>query len=166
MIKHQLTMRETWVQFLGWEDLLEKEMVTHSSTIAWRIPWTEEPGRLQSMGSERVRHDWATSVQFSSRSAIRVAYIRSLIFLLAILIPARASSGPPFLMKYSACKLNKQADNIQPWLTPFPIWSQSLVPFQVLTVTSWPAYRFLRREIRRSVIPISLRIFYSLLWST
>ena len=46
---------------LGWEDPMEKEMATHSSTLAWRIPWREEPGRLQSMGSQRVRHDWATS---------------------------------------------------------------------------------------------------------
>ena len=50
-------MRETWVQSLGQEDLLEKEMATHSSILAWKIPWTEEPGRLQSMGSQRVRHD-------------------------------------------------------------------------------------------------------------
>ena len=55
-------MRETRVQSLGWEDPLEKEMATHSSTLAWKIPWTEEPGRLQSMGSQRVRHDWATSL--------------------------------------------------------------------------------------------------------
>ena len=47
-------MRETWVQPLGWEDPLEKGIATHSSTLAWRIPWTEEPGRLQSMGSQRV----------------------------------------------------------------------------------------------------------------
>ena len=45
------------VQSLGWEDALEKEMATHSSTLAWKIPWTEEPGRLQSMGSQRVGHD-------------------------------------------------------------------------------------------------------------
>ena len=51
------TMRETWVQSLGQEDLLEKKVATHSSILAWRIPWTEEPGRLQSMGSQRVRHD-------------------------------------------------------------------------------------------------------------
>ena len=50
-------MRETWVQFLAREDPLEKEMTTHSSTLAWRIPWREEPGRLQSMGSQRVGHD-------------------------------------------------------------------------------------------------------------
>ena len=51
------TMRETQVQSLVWEDPLEKEMAIHSSTIAWKIPWTEEPGRLQSMGSQRVGHD-------------------------------------------------------------------------------------------------------------
>ena len=52
-------MQETWVRSLGWEDPLEKEMATHSSILAWRIPWTEEPGRLWSMGSQRVRHGWA-----------------------------------------------------------------------------------------------------------
>ena len=56
-LKHLPAMRETWVQSLGWEDALEKEMATHSSTLAWKIPWTEEPGRLQSMGSQRVRQD-------------------------------------------------------------------------------------------------------------
>ena len=62
MVKRLSTMWETWVQSLGQEDPLEKEMAIHSSTIAWRIPWTEEPGRLQSMGLQRVRHDWATSL--------------------------------------------------------------------------------------------------------
>ena len=57
MVKHQPTMWETRVQSLGREDLLEEEMATHSSILAWKIPWTEEPGRLQSMGSQRVRHD-------------------------------------------------------------------------------------------------------------
>ena len=57
MVKHLPTMRETWVQSLGWEDLLEKEMATHSSILAWKIPWMEGPGRLQSMGSQRVRHN-------------------------------------------------------------------------------------------------------------
>ena len=50
-------MQETWVRSLGWEDPLEKEMATHSSTLAWRIPWTEEPGKLQSTGSQRVGHN-------------------------------------------------------------------------------------------------------------
>ena len=105
----------------------------------------------------------------SSLSAIRVvssAYLRLLIFLPAILIPACASSSQAFLMMYSANKLNKQGDNIQLWCTPYPIWNQSVVPCPVLTVASWPAYRFLRRQIRWSGIPISWRIFHSLLWST
>ena len=70
-------------------------------------------------------------------SAIRVvssAYLRLLIFLLAILIPACASSSLAFCMMYSACKLNKQGDNIQSWHIPFPIWNQSVVPCPVLTL--------------------------------
>ena len=77
----------------------------------------------------------------SSLSAIRVmssAYLRFLIFLLAILISAFASSIPAFHMIYSAYRLNHQSDNIQPWHTPFPIWNQSIVPCAVLTVASWP----------------------------
>ena len=78
---------------------------------------------------------------------------------------------PPFCMMYSAQKFNKQGDNIQPWCTPFPFWNQSIVPCPVLTVASWPAYRFLKRQVRWSGIPISWRIFqvccdfHSLLWS-
>ena len=53
MIKNLLVMQETQVQFLGWEDPLEEEMATHSGILAWRIPWTEEPGRLQSMGLQK-----------------------------------------------------------------------------------------------------------------
>ena len=105
----------------------------------------------------------------SSLSAIRVvssAYLRWLIFLPTILIPACVSSSPAFLMMYSAYKLNKQGDNIQPWCTPFAIWNQSVVPCQVLTVASWPAYKFLKRQVRWSDIPISFRIFHSCLWST
>ena len=57
MVMCLLTMQETQVHSLGWGDLLEKEMATHSSILAWKIPWKEEPGRLQSMGSQRVGHD-------------------------------------------------------------------------------------------------------------
>ena len=105
----------------------------------------------------------------SSLSAIRVvssAYLKLLKFLLAILIPACASSSPAFHMMYFAYKLNQQGDNIQPWHTPFPIWNQSIVPYLVLTVASWPAYRLLRRQVRWSGIPFSWRIFHSLLQST
>ena len=57
MVKNLPAMQETWVQSLGWEDPLGKEMATHSSILSWRIPWTKEPGELQSMGLQRVRHD-------------------------------------------------------------------------------------------------------------
>ena len=56
-VKRLSIMRETWVRSLDWEDPLEKEMAIHSSTIAWKIPWSEEPGRLQSMRSQRIGHD-------------------------------------------------------------------------------------------------------------
>ena len=105
----------------------------------------------------------------SSLSVIRLvssAYLRLLIFLPVILIPACASLSPAFLVMYSAYKLNKQGDNIQPWHTPLPIWNQSVVPCLVLTVASWPVYRFLRRQVRWSGIPIPFRIFHSFLWST
>ena len=59
MVKHLPTMQMLWVRSLGREDALEKEMVTHSSTLAWEIQWIEEPGGLQSMGSQRVGHDWS-----------------------------------------------------------------------------------------------------------
>ena len=67
---------------------------------------------------------------------------------------------------YSAYKLNKQSDNMQPCHTPFPIWNQSVVPYLILTVAFGLAYRFLRRQVRWSGTPTSLRIFHSLLWST
>ena len=60
VVKNLPTMQETGIQSLGWEDPLEKEMATHSSILAWEIPWTEETGRLQSMGSQRVGHDLTT----------------------------------------------------------------------------------------------------------
>ena len=82
-----------------------------------------------------------------------------LIFLPAILILACASCSPASHMMHSAYKLNKQSVNIQPWHTPFLILNQSIVPCLFLTVASWPAYRFLRRQVRWSGIPISLRIF-------
>ena len=64
-------------------------------------------------------------------------------------------------MMYSAYKLNKQGGNIQPWNIPFPIWNQSIFPCPVLAVASWPAYRFLRRQVRWSGTPISFRVFHS-----
>ena len=65
MVNHLPAIWETWLRSLDQEDPLEKEMAAHSSTLAWRIPWTEEPGGLPSTGSQRVRHDWATSLSLS-----------------------------------------------------------------------------------------------------
>ena len=91
-------------------------------------------------------------------SAVRMvssAYIRLLIFLLEILTPACDSSSLACHTIYSADKLNKQGDNIQPCLTPFPVWNKSVVTCPILTVASCPTYRFFRRQVRWSVILIS-----------
>ena len=64
-VKHLPPMRETRVHSLGWEDPLEEEMATHSNTLSGKVPWMEEPGRVQSTGSQRVRHAWATSLSLS-----------------------------------------------------------------------------------------------------
>ena len=105
-----------------------------------------------------------SSSSLSATRGVSSAYLRLLIFLPAVLIPVCASSSLAFHMMYSAYKLNKKGDNIQPWHIPFSIWNQFVVPCPV--PTSWPAYRFLRRQVRWSVIPTSFRIFHSLLWST
>ena len=71
MVKRLPTIRETRVQSLGWEDLLDKDVATHSSILAWKIPWMEEPGRLQSMESQRVGHNWATSLSLNPETVLR-----------------------------------------------------------------------------------------------
>ena len=80
-------------------------------------------------------------------------YLRLLVFFPAILIPACSSSNPAFCIMYSAYKLSKQSDNIQPWRTSFLIWHQTVVLCPVLTVASWPAYRFLKRQVGGLVFP-------------
>ena len=87
------------------------------------------------------------SFSLSSIRFVSSAYLRLLILLPAILIPVCDSSSLEFHMMYSAYKLNKQSDNIQVWCTPFPIWKKSAVLCLVLTVASWPAYRFLMRQV-------------------
>ena len=116
------------------------------------------PPSLSSRGS-------LVPLQFLLKGGI-ICISEVLVLLLAILIPACASSSLAFHMMHSTYKLNKQGDNIQPWLTPFSIWKQFVVRYPVPTVASWPAYRFLRRQARWNSIPISLRIYHSLLWST
>ena len=101
------------------------------------------------------------------------AFLRLLIFFPAILIPARASSCLAFHMMYSAYKLNKQGDNIQPWRTRFLIWNPSVVPYPVLIVASWPTYRFLKRQVRwelkrikeKAVTPHSSTLAWKIPWT-
>ena len=151
-----------------------KESVTVSPSIYHEVVWpdaiilafwmlTFEP--TFSLSSVTFPRKLFSSLLYAIR-VVSSTYLRLLIFLPTILIPACTSFRPVFLMMYSADKLNKQGDNIQPWCTPFPIWNQSLFPCPILTVASWPAYRVLKRQVRWSGIPISWRIFHSLLWST
>ena len=84
-------MQETWVQSLGWEDPLEKEVATHSSIIAWKILWTEEPGELQSMGSQTVGHDWVTNT-----------------YLLTYLLTALPTSQPKLCLTIKSKEVNSK----------------------------------------------------------
>ena len=93
-----------------------------------------------------IKRFYGSSLHFAIR-VVSSAYLRLLKFLPVILIPACASSSPAFLMMYSAYKVNKLGNGIQPWHTSFPIWNQSVVPCPVLTVVSWRAYRFLKRQV-------------------
>ena len=97
-----------------------------------------------------------SSPSISAMKVMSSVYLRIMIFPPAILIPACASCSWAFHMKFSAYKLNKQGDNIQPLYTPFPIWNQSALPCSVLHIASWPAYRFLWRQVRSSGVPISV----------
>ena len=108
--------------------------------VFWR--WSFKP--TFSLSSLTFIKRLFSSSSLSARRVVSSTYLRLLIFLPAILIPACASSSPGFLMRYSAGKLNKKGDNIQPWRTRFPIWNQS-VTCPVPTAASWPAYRFLKR---------------------
>ena len=84
LVKCLPTMRETRVRFLNREDHLEKKMAIHSSTLAWKIPWTEEPDRLQSMESQRVRRDWATSLSLSKEHPGLISFRMDWLDLLAV----------------------------------------------------------------------------------
>ena len=94
MVRNLPAMQETWVQSLGWEDPLERRMATPSSILTWRITWTEEPGGLQSMGLQRVEHDWATNTHVCVRAhthththmliSVQIKYLKFLFFYLNI----------------------------------------------------------------------------------
>ena len=130
--------------------------------------------RIRVLSSESALHImWAKylsfnfSISLSNEHSGLISFRMDWLDLLAV--QRTLKSLLQYHMYFAWCtlyKLNKQGDNTQPWCTPFSIWNQSVVPFPVLTVASWPAYRFLRRQVRWSGIPISWRIFHSLLWST
>ena len=131
----------------------------------WMLSWMLNVEPAFSLSSFTFVKRLFSSSSLSAIMVVPSAYLRLLLFLSAILIPASTSSSPAFHMMYSANELNKQGDNIQTSRTPSPVLNQSVVPCLVLTVPSWRAYIFLRRQVKWSVIPISLRIFHSLLWS-
>ena len=79
MVKNLPAMQETWVRFLGGEDPLEKGMATHSSILAWRIPWTEEPGGLQSRGAQTVRHNRATNTYIHTYTHTQASLVDQLV---------------------------------------------------------------------------------------
>ena len=92
MVKNSPAMRETWIWSLGWEEPMKKGTAIHSSILAWRIPWTKEPGRVQFMGSQRVGHDWATFTYIYIYAYIFVQHAISLVCSGITLIPASSLS--------------------------------------------------------------------------
>ena len=113
-----------------------------------------------------IKRLFSSSLLSAINKVVSSVYLRLLIFLPAIVTQLVFHPAQQFHMMYSACKLYKQGNNTWPWHTPFPTLNQSVVSGLVLTVASWPAYRFLRMQVRGSGTPISLRILHSLLWST
>ena len=109
-VKHLSAMQETRVRSLGREDPLEKEMTTHSSTLAWKIPWTEEPGRLQSMGSQRVRHDWAMSLSLSYTQYISQLLYPSICWWILRLLPCLSYCKSYCYEHWNACMFSFSSD--------------------------------------------------------
>ena len=135
IVSHLFAMK--WWDWMPWSSFFE--------CWVWIQPF-HSPLSLSSRGS---------LVPLSAIRVVSSACLRLLIFLLTILILACASFSLAFRMMYSAYKLNKPDDNIQPWRTSFPILNHFVVPWLVLTVAPWPASRFLRRQVRWSGIPLS-----------
>ena len=139
-------MRETRVQSLSREDPLEKEVATHSSSLAWRIPWREEPGRLQSMGSQRVGHDWATSLSLSHTGELinRLGTITlhlNYMQLLAFITNVSSTGSEPRVRIYTrgGTRWHRERDYSSPnhwWLSDVKVKSLSHIR---LLATPWTA---------------------------
>ena len=115
MVKQLPAMQETWVWYLGQEDPFEKEMATHSIILAWRIPRTKEPGRLQSMGSQRVGHDWATNTH-TLKWILGVCVFAELIYSKLYVRFCGGTSG-----KELACQCSRhQGCGFDPWVRKIP----------------------------------------------
>ena len=100
--------KETQVRALGWEDALEQEMATHSSILAWKIPWTEEPGRLQSMGLQRLRHNWAIEYAFYFKCPAESLTITNMFASYFFTSPpTRKLQGFPSVSRYQDPQLDK-----------------------------------------------------------
>ena len=116
MLKNPPVMQETWVRSLGWEDPLEKEMFTHYSILAWEIPWSEEPGRLLSMGLQRVRQDWVSTHtgSFALTCLPEVTRLRLLVGSFSQYVAVCSGSG--LLLPVSQEELVKYEPNVAPVL--------------------------------------------------
>ena len=117
---------KSWTRLSNWTELMGPDAMI---LVFWMLSFKP----TFSLSSFTFIKRLFSSSLLSAIGVVSSAYLRLFIFLLAILIPACASSSPAYLMMYSAYKLNKQVDNIQPWHTPFPIWNQSVVPCPVLS---------------------------------
>ena len=154
-------MQETWVQSLGWEDLLEKEMATHSSILAWKIPWTEKPGRLPSMGSQRVGQDWVTSFDWPLPVSLTIITLLILIFAIG-LVTVSPQDWPPILrlsvgIAYVArcilllgCYFLCSAQLTAPWL----LCSLSLLHSPAFWLLPAPVLTFILMDIPHVIIQL------------
>ena len=111
-VKRLPAMWETWVWSLGWEDPLKKAVATHSSFLAWRIPWMEEPGCLPSMGSKRVGHDWVTSFTHSRHLLGHSILDISLAIRVAVLYVFLLSTAPSEVFSWSGPPVSNHSDAI------------------------------------------------------
>ena len=127
----------------------------HPGLIFFKMDWLDLLAVQGTLRSLLQHHSWKESIfQCSTFFTVQLSH------------PYMTTGKIIALTRQTTYKLNKQGDSIQSWHTPFLIWKQSVVPCPVLTVASWPAYKFLKRQVRWSANLISFRIFHNLLWST